>query len=172
MLRVTDIAVVQPASRSTAKSLTLTGPVSFTVADGEIFGLVGESGSGKSMAALALMQLAPRGFKVAGHADLDGTDLVAASERKIRRIRGRDISMVFQEPMSALNPVFTLQAQLVSAIRAHKPISRKDAQTRAVELLRMVGIPDPETRVGYYPHQLSGGMCQRAMIAMALALDP
>ncbi len=166
MLRVENMAVRETRGEN---PLVLTGPISFDIGDGEIFGLVGESGSGKSMAALALMQLAPRGFKVTGSARFDDTDLVAAGERQMRRMRGRQLAMIFQEPMSALNPVFTLEAQLVAAIRAHRSISRADARARAVELMRMVGIPDPETRIGNYPHQFSGGMCQRAMIAMSLA---
>jgi len=166
MLRVDDIAVREVRGEN---PLVLTGPVSFHIEEGEIFGIVGESGSGKSMTALALMQLVPGGFKVTGSARLGETDLVAAGERQMRRVRGRDVAMIFQEPMSALNPVFTLESQLVAAIRAHRSVSRGEARRRAVELFRMVGIPDPETRIGYYPHQFSGGMCQRAMIAMSLA---
>jgi peptide/nickel transport system ATP-binding protein len=166
MLRVDDIMVTHGRA---ADPVVLTGPVSFSINDGEIFGLVGESGSGKSMTALALMRLTPAGFRVSGSAVIDGTDLVVASERQMRSLRGRDLAMIFQEPMSALNPVFTLEQQLVAAIRAHKPVSRAAARERAVELLRTVGIPDPASRLGTYPHQLSGGMCQRAMIAMALA---
>ena len=165
MLRVRDMSV----TGGSAEHLVLTGPVSFEVGQGEILGLVGESGSGKSMTALALMRLVPQGFHVTGRAELDDTDLVAAGERQMRRMRGRDLAMIFQEPVSALNPVFTLEAQLVAAIRAHRKVSRAEARERGVELLRMVGIPDPATRIGSYPHQLSGGMCQRAMIAMSLA---
>jgi oligopeptide/dipeptide ABC transporter ATP-binding protein len=143
--------------------------VSLSLRRGEIFGLVGESGSGKSMTALALMRLTPAGFRVSGSAIVAGTDVVAASERQMRALRGRDLAMIFQEPMSALNPVFTLEQQLVAAIRAHRKVSRAEARARAVELLRTVGIPDPQSRLGTYPHQLSGGMCQRAMIAMSLA---
>jgi oligopeptide/dipeptide ABC transporter ATP-binding protein len=166
MLRVDDIMVTHGRS---ADAVVLTGPVSFSIDDGEIFGLVGESGSGKSMTALALMRLTPAGFPVTGRAVLDGTDVVAASERQMRTLRGSDLAMIFQEPTSALNPVFTLEQQLVAAIRAHKQTSRAAARERAIELLRTVGIPDPQSRLGVYPHQLSGGMCQRVMIAMALA---
>lgn len=166
MLRVDDIAVTDTRGK---EPLRLTGPVSFEIGDGEIFGLVGESGSGKSMTALALMRLTPPGAEVTGHAELNGIDLVAASERKMRNLRGRDLAMVFQEPVAALNPVFTIEQQIVAALRAHGGMSKTAARSRAVELMRMVGIPDPETRLGYYPHQLSGGLCQRAMIAMALA---
>lgn len=165
MLRVEDISVADVRD----SSLVLTGPVSFEVGEGEIFGLVGESGSGKSMAALALMQLVPKGFEVTGQAHLDDINLVTAGERKMRHLRGKELAMIFQEPVSALNPVFTIEAQLVAAIRAHKKISKADARLRARELLKMVGIPDPDSRIGNYPHQFSGGMCQRVMIAMALA---
>lgn len=166
MLEVNDIAVVD---YRTGQPVPLTGPLSFAVGDGEIFGLVGESGSGKSMTALALMRLAPRSSRVSGRAVLDGRDLVAVPERTMRDIRGADISMIFQEPVSALNPVFTLEAQLVAAIRAHQSLGKAAARSRAIELIQLVGIPDPETRLTFYPHQLSGGLAQRAMIAMALA---
>lgn len=166
MLRVDDISV---SAAKGAAPLVLTGPISFSIQDGEIFGLVGESGSGKSMAALALMKLVPRGFEVSGKADLNDTDLVAAGNREMRRLRGKELAMIFQEPVSALNPVFTIEAQLVAAIRANRSVSKAEARARAVELLKLVGIPDPEKRVSNYPHQMSGGMCQRAMIAMALA---
>jgi len=166
MLRVEEITVTD---YRTGAPVPLTGPVSFSIGNGEIFGLVGESGSGKSMTALALMRLVPRTSRVTGSAVLDGKDVAAASEKEMRELRGNQLAMIFQEPVSALNPVFTLEEQLVAAIRAHKRISRADARKRAIELLRMVGIPDPERRLRYYPHQLSGGMCQRVMIAMALA---
>jgi peptide/nickel transport system ATP-binding protein len=166
MLSVRDIEVI---AETGGRSITLTGPISFAIERGEIFGLVGESGSGKTMTGLALMRLVPRGARVNGAALLNERDLVSMPEAEMRKIRGADISMIFQEPVSALNPVFTLEAQLKAAIRAHKPISAKEAHRQAAELFRMVGIPDPETRLKFYPHQLSGGLAQRAMIAMALA---
>ena len=166
MLRVDSIAVTQGGGNN---PIALTGPVSFSIEGGEIFGLVGESGSGKSMTALALMRLTSPGLTVSGKAQLGDVDVVSASERQMRSLRGRDLAMIFQEPMSALNPVFTIEQQLVAAIRAHKKVSRAPARERAIELLRMVGIPDPQSRLDTYPHQLSGGMCQRVMIAMALA---
>jgi oligopeptide/dipeptide ABC transporter ATP-binding protein len=166
MLSVSDIEVIDEAS---GRPVALTGPISFSVDDGEIFGLVGESGSGKTMTALALMRLVPRGARVTGAAFLNHRDLVAASEADMRNIRGADVAMIFQEPVSALNPVFTLETQLIAAIRAHRKVSSQEAHARAIELVRMVGIPDPETRLKFYPHQLSGGLAQRAMIAMALA---
>lgn len=166
MLRVDDIAVTYTRGKMPVR---LTGPVSFAIGDGEIFGLVGESGSGKSMTALALMRLIPDGASVTGSAQLEGVDLVDASPQRMREMRGRDLAMIFQEPVSALNPVFTLESQLVAAVRAHRRMTHAAARARAIELLRMVGIPDPQSRLGTYPHQLSGGMCQRVMIAMALA---
>jgi peptide/nickel transport system ATP-binding protein len=166
MLRVDDIAVVDYRS---GRPVTLTGPLSFQVAAGEIFGLVGESGSGKTMCGLALIRLVPATSRVSGSALLEGKDLVAASEREMRKIRGSDIGMIFQEPISALNPVFTLETQLIASIRAHQKLSKREARVKAVELLRLVGIPDPESRLKFYPHQLSGGLAQRAMIAMALS---
>jgi oligopeptide/dipeptide ABC transporter ATP-binding protein len=166
MLRVNDLEVI---NKQDGLPVTLTGPISFEIKDGEIFGLVGESGSGKTMAALALMRLVPASAHISGRALLGSRDLVATSEREMRRIRGADVAMIFQEPVSALNPVFTLETQLKAAIRAHKKVSARRAREQAVELFRTVGIPDPETRLTYYPHQLSGGLCQRAMIAMTLA---
>ena len=166
MLQVNDIAVVDYRA---GRPVPLTGPLSFDIDEGEIFGLVGESGSGKTMCGLALIRLVPATSRVSGHAMLEGKDLVTASERDMRDIRGADIGMIFQEPISALNPVFTLEAQLLAAIRAHRKTTKKAARERAIELMRLVGIPDPESRLKFYPHQLSGGLAQRAMIAMALA---
>ena len=166
MLQVSDIAVVDYRS---GRPVALTGPLSFDVAEGEIFGLVGESGSGKTMCGLALIRLVPSTARVSGRAMLEGKDLVAASEREMRRIRGADIGMIFQEPISALNPVFTLETQLIAAIKAHQKLTKSKARLKAIELLRLVGIPDPDSRLKFYPHQLSGGLAQRAMIAMALA---
>jgi peptide/nickel transport system ATP-binding protein len=166
MLQVSDIAVVDYRS---GRPVALTGPLSFDVAEGEIFGLVGESGSGKTMCGLALIRLVPSTARVSGRTMLEGKDLVAASEREMRRIRGADIGMIFQEPISALNPVFTLETQLIAAIKAHQKLTKSKARLKAIELLRLVGIPDPDSRLKFYPHQLSGGLAQRAMIAMALA---
>src|SRR5262245_16079708 len=147
MLQVSDISVVD---YRTGRPVALTGPLSFDVADGEVFGLVGESGSGKTMAALALMRLAPSTARIGGSAKLDGRDLVSVSEREMRDVRGADIAMIFQEPVSALNPVFTLEAQLVAAIRAHQKLTKVLAHARAVELMNLVGIPDPESRLKFY----------------------
>ncbi len=147
--------------------------VGFEIRRGETLALLGESGCGKSMTALSLMRLLPlSGRIVAGSVVLDGTDLLALSERDMRRVRGGRMAMIFQEPQTSLNPVLTVGQQVAEAVRVHDGMSRARIPTRVVELLRAVGIPDPERRAGEYPHQLSGGMKQRVMIAMALAGDP
>jgi peptide/nickel transport system ATP-binding protein len=146
--------------------------VSFAVDKGETFGIVGESGSGKSVATQTIMGLV-RGPEVAGEALFNGSDLLRMSRSQLRAIRGREIAMVFQDPLSSLHPYYRVGWQIVEMIRAHdKTISKKAARARAVELLRLVGIPRPEVRVDDFPHQFSGGMRQRAMIAMAMALNP
>jgi peptide/nickel transport system ATP-binding protein len=147
--------------------------VGFRIDAGETVGLVGESGSGKSVTALALMGLLPReNARVSGSVQLGGRDLLRLDERQLRRVRGSEISMIFQDPMTALNPVFTIGQQLVATIRAHRKVTRKAARLRAIELLGETGIPAPDRRVDDYPHQLSGGIRQRAMIAMAISSEP
>jgi peptide/nickel transport system ATP-binding protein len=147
--------------------------VSFTIAPGETLGLVGESGCGKSVTALSILRLLPRnGRVVEGAVRFEGNDLLALSEREMRRIRGNRIAMIFQEPMTSLNPVHTIGQQIAEAVRIHQGLGRRAAMVRAAEMLRLVRIPDAERRVGDYPHQFSGGMRQRAMIAMALACSP
>ncbi len=150
---------------------TLLSDVSFEIQSGEIFGLVGESGSGKTLTALAIMRLLPPTIKATGKVIFDGVDLLALPEYQMRSLRGNRIGMVFQEPVAALNPTFTIGTQLICAVRAHHKLSGHKARERAIELLDMVGIPEPRSRLGFYPHQFSGGMCQRVMIAMALAGD-
>ncbi|HEY8083353.1 MAG TPA: ABC transporter ATP-binding protein [Solirubrobacterales bacterium] len=139
----------------------------------EVLAVVGESGSGKSVTALTMMGLT-RGpnASISGTAHFEGTELIGASDEELRRVRGNRMSMIFQDPMSSLNPVYRVGAQIVEQIRAHRDVSATEARQRAVELLDAVGIPDPGIRVDAYPHELSGGMRQRAMIAMALSLDP
>jgi peptide/nickel transport system ATP-binding protein len=145
----------------------------FSVREGEILAIVGESGSGKSVTALSVMGLLqPPGRVVTGEVIFRGQDLLKLSKHEMRGIRGNHISMIFQEPMTSLNPVFTIENQLTESIRAHMDISKKDAVKRAIGMLRLVGIPDPEKRVKDYPHQMSGGMRQRVMTAMALSCDP
>ena len=148
--------------------------ISFQLARGERLGLVGESGCGKSVTNLGIIRLLPKpaGRIEGGQVLFDGVDLVTMAESDVREIRGRDIAMIFQDPMTSLNPVLTVQEQMVETIQAHKKVDRKAAIARAVELLGMVGIPQPEKRLKSYPHQFSGGMRQRVMIAMALALEP
>ena len=148
--------------------------VSLEVASGEILGIVGESGCGKSMTALSIMGLVPNppGKVTSGSIRLEGRDLVGLSEAELCEIRGRDIGMIFQEPMSSLNPVFTVGEQIAESVRLHENASPKAAMARAVEMLRAVEIPEAELRAKAYPHQLSGGMRQRVMIAIALACRP
>ena len=147
--------------------------VSFYLDRGELLGLVGESGCGKSMTALSIMRLvAPPGRIVGGEILFDGKNLLKLSNAQMRDVRGNDIAMIFQDPMTSLNPVFTVGEQIAEALRLHRGLSRKNARKGAVEAMREVSIPDPELRVDDYPHQLSGGMRQRVMIAMALACDP
>ncbi len=147
--------------------------VSFTVERGEILGLVGESGCGKSVTALSILRLVPPPGRIAGGRVLfEGRDLLTLGAEEMRRVRGDRIGMVFQEPMSALNPVLTVGEQVAEVLRVHRGMSKKEAGERAVALLARTGIPDPERRAAEYPHQLSGGMQQRALIAMAVACEP
>jgi peptide/nickel transport system ATP-binding protein len=146
--------------------------VSFDVAAGEVLALVGESGCGKSMTAMSLMGLLPPTATRTGSLQLEGRELATLRPRDMREIRGRDISMIFQEPMTSLNPVFTVGYQIGEVLRRHEGMNRKQARARAVELLDLVRIPAPERRVDEYPHQMSGGMRQRVMIAMAVACNP
>ncbi|MCG3111200.1 MAG: ABC transporter ATP-binding protein [Candidatus Manganitrophus sp. SB1] len=148
--------------------------VSFDLHRGETLGLVGESGSGKSVTALSILRLVPDppGKIVGGKILFEGKDLLALPEKEMRKIRGNRISMIFQEPMTSLNPVLTIGEQIAEGIVLHENVGKKEAMNQAVEMLRKVEIPAPERRVREYPHQLSGGMRQRVMIAMALALRP
>ena len=141
---------------------------SFELRRGEVLALVGESGSGKSTTAMALLGLLPKNSHVRGSIELGDRQLVGADARELRSIRGREASVIFQEPMTALNPVYTVGFQIGEMLRSHNAMSPKQARKRAIELLTMVEIPDPERRVDSYPHQLSGGQRQRAMIAQAL----
>ena len=148
--------------------------VSFTLKKGETLGIVGESGCGKSQMALSIMRLvqSPPGKTVAGSIELDGVDILKLSKREMKKIRGEKVAMIFQEPMTSLNPVLTIGHQITESILIHQKTDRKTARARAVEMLRMVGIPLPEKRMREYPHQLSGGMRQRVMIAIALCCNP
>ncbi len=148
--------------------------VSFDIHKGEVLGIVGESGSGKSITAMSILGLipVPPGRIESGQILWKGNDLLAANERELRSVRGRQIAMIFQDPMSSLNPVFTIGNQIEEMITTHQPVSRRAARSKAIDMLNLVGIPQPEQRVDDYPHQFSGGMRQRAMIAMALSCEP
>jgi peptide/nickel transport system ATP-binding protein len=146
--------------------------VSFALRPGGVLGLVGESGCGKSVTAMALLGLLPPTAAAEGSVRLDGRELVGLPQRELRQIRGREISMIFQEPMTSLNPAFTVGFQIAEVLRRHEGLKRVPAWERATELLDLVRIPEPGKRVGEYPHQMSGGMRQRVMIAMAVACNP
>lgn len=148
--------------------------VDFTIDKGETLGIVGESGCGKSVTSLSIMKLIPDppGKIVDGEIMFEGADLLKKTEAEMRKIRGNDISMIFQEPMTSLNPVFTIGNQIMEAIILHQNLDKSAAREKAIEMLHLVGIPSPERRVDEYPHQLSGGMRQRVMIAMALSCNP
>jgi peptide/nickel transport system ATP-binding protein len=170
LLEVEDLRVEFAAPEGPVRAVD---GVSFRIREGETLGLVGESGCGKSVTALSLLRLiTPPGRIASGSIRYRGTDLLALAEREIRKVRGKEIALIFQEPVAALNPVFTAGSQIAEAIRVHRRISWKEAMGEAVQLLRRVQIPDPERRVREYPHQMSGGMCQRVMIAMALSCKP
>lgn len=171
ILQIKDLKV----SFQTGKKLVpAVDGISFELKEGEILGIVGESGSGKSVTSLAVMGLipSPPGKIETGEIIFDGKDLTHLSEREWRRIRGNQISMIFQEPMTSLNPLFTIGNQLMEAIRLHTNLSKREAQIRSIDLLRLVGIPRAEGILKEHPHQLSGGMRQRVMIAMAMACNP
>jgi oligopeptide/dipeptide ABC transporter ATP-binding protein len=148
--------------------------VSFSIKKGETLGIVGESGSGKSVLALSLMRLiqSPPGKIVSGQISLDGEDILSKSRRELKNIRGGKVAMIFQEPMTSLNPVYTIGNQIMESLRIHERLSKKQAAEKAVEMLNLVGIPLPRQRLDEYPHQLSGGMRQRVMIAIALCCSP
>jgi oligopeptide/dipeptide ABC transporter ATP-binding protein len=147
--------------------------VSFSAFPGKLMGLVGESGSGKTVSVLSIMRLLPESARIGGGSIIfEGSDLLKLSEAEMRGVRGARIAMIFQEPMTSLNPVFTIGSQIAEAIKLHQHTGRQETRDRTIEALRMVGISDPERRIKDYPHQLSGGMRQRVMIAMALACRP
>ncbi len=168
LLEVDDLHVTFPTSDGDVQAVR---GVSFTVEAGQTLGIVGESGSGKSVCCQTLLGLTP-GADVEGHAVFHGDDLISMDEGGLRAVRGAGIAMVFQDPLSSLHPYYRVGWQIEEMIREHEDVPRREARERAVELLAMVGIPQPDRRVDDYPHQFSGGMRQRALIAMALALHP
>jgi peptide/nickel transport system ATP-binding protein len=171
---VLDVAALQTFFFTRAGMIKAVDDVSFSVRHGETIALVGESGCGKSMTALSIMRLVPDppGRIVGGVVTLEGRDLLRLDEAEMRGVRGKDISMIFQEPMTSLNPVLTIGNQIGEVLALHEDLSKSGATAKAVEMLRRVRIPEPAQRAREYPHQLSGGMRQRAMIAMALACNP
>jgi oligopeptide/dipeptide ABC transporter ATP-binding protein len=170
LLAVRDLEVRFWTGRGTVHAVN---GVSFDIAPGETLGIVGESGCGKSVTSLALLGILPRaGRATKGEALFEGRDLLKMSQDELRRIRGREIAMIFQDPMTSLNPVLTVGRQIREALETHFDLDRRAADRRAAELLDQVGIPSPDVRLKDYPHQFSGGMRQRAMIAMALACEP
>ncbi len=159
---------------SEAGTVTPVDDVSFQLAKGETLALVGESGCGKSLTALSILQLLPRAASIGPGStiELDGQDLVSLDEAALRAVRGARIAMIFQDPMTSLDPVYTAGSQITEAIRAHRDVGKRQARERALQLLEEVGIPDPLSRFDQYPHELSGGMRQRVMIAIALSCEP
>src|SRR4051812_36485836 len=169
-LEIENLSVEFPSNVGTVRAVD---GVSLSVEQGEILGIVGESGSGKTIAMLAVMGLVPYPGRVrAQRIAVDGRDLLAIPDAERRALAGKDMAMIFQEPATSLNPCFTVGFQIAETLRVHEHMDAKKARARAIELLEQVGIPAAETRLSAYPHQLSGGMNQRVMIAMALACNP
>src|SRR4028118_5138 len=170
LLEVNNLQTHFPTRAGLVKAVN---DVSFYINEGELLGLVGESGCGKSITALSVMRLiAPPGKIVAGSITFKGEELLQASDQRMREIRGNDISMIFQDPMTSLNPVYTVGEQIAEALRLHRKLGRRAARAAAVEAMQEVAIPDPARRADDYPHQLSGGMRQRVMIARGWARGP
>ena len=171
LLSVKDLSIEFKTDKGVIRAVD---NISFEVGHGETLGIVGESGCGKSITALSILGLIPRpaGYIASGSIKYKGQELVGLSESAYRKVRGEEISMIFQEPMTALNPVFRIGNQMTEVIRLHQKLSRREARKKAIEMLEIVGIPAASTRIDEYPHQLSGGMRQRVMIAMALSCGP
>jgi len=169
LLRLEDVAVELPSPRGVLRAVDW---VSLELEAGRTLGIVGESGSGKTMLSRAIARLLPRGAKLSGRVDFDGQTLSALGPEALRRLRGRALAFIFQDPMTSLNPVLSIGSQLIETLREHLGLETPKAQRRAVELLGEVGIPSPEQRLKHYPHQFSGGMRQRVAIAIALSCEP
>ena len=174
MTQLLEISNLQTQFFTSAGVVKAVDGITYDVAPGETVAVVGESGCGKSVSAMSILRLIPDppGKVVGGNIRFDGKDLLALSDAEMRNVRGRDIGMIFQEPMTSLNPVLSIERQLTETLEHHLGMSKKDSQARAVELLGLVGISEPQRRLKQYPHHLSGGMRQRVMIAMALACNP
>ncbi|MBI2711582.1 MAG: ABC transporter ATP-binding protein [Bdellovibrio sp.] len=174
MEKVLDVKNLSTSFFTDAGEIKAVDDVSFSIYKGKTLGIVGESGCGKSVTSLSIMRLipSPPGKIVGGQILYGGRNLVDLSSEEMRKIRGNEISMIFQEPMTSLNPVFTVGNQIAEAVILHQKLSRKEARNKAIEMLKLVGISAPEKRIDEYPHQLSGGMRQRVMIAMALSCNP
>ncbi|GAA1169696.1 ABC transporter ATP-binding protein [Pseudonocardia alaniniphila] len=169
LLEVTDLSVAFDTRHGRS---TVVDEISFSIDRGKTLGVVGESGSGKSMTSLAIIGLLPKGARTSGSVTFKGEELLGRREQQMRRIRGDQIAMIFQDPLSSLNPYYTVGLQIEEAYLAHRGGGRKNARTVAIDAMRRVKIPDPDRRVDHYPHQFSGGMRQRVMIAMALCCEP
>jgi oligopeptide/dipeptide ABC transporter ATP-binding protein len=171
LLSVENLVTAFKTERGTIRAVD---GISFTIGKGQTVGLVGESGCGKSVTSLSVLRLiqSPPGFIESGKINFDGKDILALSEAEMRKVRGNKISMIFQEPMTSLNPVFTIGDQISEVFKIHQGMNKQEAREKSIEMLKLVRIPAPEKRVDEYPHQLSGGMRQRVMIAMALACRP
>jgi oligopeptide/dipeptide ABC transporter ATP-binding protein len=169
VLEVEDLTVDFPTDDGVVHAVR---GVSFTLERGQVLGIVGESGSGKSVTSLAIMRLLPKTARVGGSVRYEGREVLGLGEKEMCEIRGREIAMIFQDPMTSLNPVYTIGWQLAEAVRAHRDVTKQEAWTRAVNLLELVGIPRARDRARNYPHEFSGGMRQRVVIAMAMANDP
>ena len=170
LLSVKDLKTYFHTSAGISKAVD---GVSFTLDRGKTLGIVGESGSGKSVTASSVIRLLPKtGSIESGEIEFDGKDMVNISMSDLLEIRGKDIAMIYQDPMTSLDPVFKVGSQMIELIRAHENVSKEEARKRSIEMLRLVGIPEPERRMDSYPYELSGGMCQRVIIAMAMSLHP
>jgi peptide/nickel transport system ATP-binding protein len=169
ILRVEDLTVSFPTDDGLVKAVR---GVSYSLREREVLGIVGESGSGKSVSSMAVMGLLPRSARITGSITFRGKDVLSMAPKEQRSLRGRKIGMIFQDPMTALNPVYTIGDQLAEAVRSHEAVPKKVALARAEEMLDLVGIPQPKQRIRNYPHEFSGGMRQRAMIAMAVINNP
>ena len=172
MNSILEVKSLDISFRSASTSIKVVSNLNFEIKEAEVFGLVGESGCGKSLTALSIMGILPHNAFAEGEIIFRGNNLLKLDNESMRRLRGRELSMIFQEPMTSLNPVLTIGYQIAEVITTHLGLSKKDAMANAVELLKAVKIPSPEIRIKEYPHQMSGGMRQRVMIAMAIACKP